>query len=120
MVDFPIKFVVPVNPIPKQSYRHSKKGGYQKKPITDAEMLIGTLANKAMAGMRPQECFISVRAIFYRDSYTRCDLDNLYKLLGDSMNGIVYVDDHQVTQLRLTKAYDKKEPRTEVFVDIIA
>lgn len=114
---FPIRFVVPINPIPKQSFR-AGKNGYQPKRITDAEMLTGLEANKVMVG-EPTEEAILLDIIFYRKDKMRCDIDNLVKLFNDSLNGIVWKDDSQVMELRARKAYDKTNPRTEAIVDIL-
>lgn len=44
------------------------------------------------------------------------DLDNLVKLLMDAMNGVVYVDDKQVTTVVASKRYGTK-PRIEITVE---
>ena len=118
-MSFPIQFIVPVNPIPKQSYRHKKDGGYQEKRIKDAQKIIGIEANLAMGGMPPTVCNIVLTAEFYRSTHHRVDIDNLLKLLGDSMNKIVYEDDYQITEVNAKKVYCPDNPRTEVTVDII-
>lgn len=41
------------------------------------------------------------------------DLDNIAKIICDSLNGIAYVDDSQVTKLIVRKLYDNS-PRVEV------
>jgi Holliday junction resolvase RusA-like endonuclease len=35
----------------------------------------------------------------------RIDIDNVYKSITDAMNGIVYVDDSQIVEARITKVY---------------
>ena len=44
------------------------------------------------------------------------DIDNFNKLLLDSMTGIVFVDDSQITKLTISKHYSKEDPRIEVIV----
>ena len=49
------------------------------------------------------------------------DLDNLVKLVCDSLNGVFYKDDSQISQLKAEKLYcdvDEK-PRTEVHIEQI-
>ena len=41
------------------------------------------------------------------------DTDNIAKIILDSLNGIAYDDDRQITELHVTKHYSK-EPRVEV------
>jgi len=115
---FPLSFIVPINPIPKQSYRHGRGGGHQPKGIKDAEFLTGLAANKAMEGEPAEECIL-LEVTFYRKDHVRCDIDNLVKLFNDSLNGIVWKDDSQIVELRARKSYDKENPRTEVTVDIL-
>ena len=49
---------------------------------------------------------------------TRPDLDNLTKLVLDSANGILWVDDGQVARLEVEKRYGP-EARTEIIVRTI-
>ena len=43
----------------------------------------------------------------------KCDLDNLVKQIADSINGIAWVDDKQITEIRASKEYSAM-PRVEV------
>lgn len=36
---------------------------------------------------------------------SRPDADNLLKAIGDGLNGVVYIDDSQITEVRLSKRY---------------
>ena len=44
------------------------------------------------------------------------DLDNYQKLLLDSLNGVAFGDDKQVTEIHAYRHDDKKNPRAEVTV----
>lgn len=44
------------------------------------------------------------------------DIDNYCKPVLDSLNGIVYEDDSQIVDLRVTKSYKKDEPRTHISI----
>ena len=43
------------------------------------------------------------------------DVDNIAKVVLDALNGLVYTDDKQVTDLRVRKRYDTVE-RIEVII----
>jgi Holliday junction resolvase RusA-like endonuclease len=53
---------------------------------------------------------------FYRQSRQVCDLDNLLKHLTDSLNGLAYVDDRQITSINARLELDRNQPRTEFYV----
>lgn len=59
---------------------------------------------------------VEIRATFYRSNKIRVDLDNLAKHLLDCMNGLLFVDDCQVTRVRFELEYDKLAPRTELLI----
>jgi len=62
------------------------------------------------------ECDVSVSVEFYFGDRRRRDIDNYNKLVLDSLNDIVWVDDVQIQELGLKKFYDKENPRTEVLI----
>ena len=45
----------------------------------------------------------------------RPDIDNLYKLIADALNGIAYYDDSQIVRLSLSKFWSS-EPRVEIII----
>ena len=50
----------------------------------------------------------------------REDVDNLFKLVADSLNGIAYVDDRQIVEAHIQKircGQNRNEPRTEVMIE---
>ena len=106
-------FTVHGNPVPKQSFRYSKKGSYQSKRVMDWQESVGW-AGKMQAPDRPLRGPFNVVLTFYRRTKRRVDLDNLSKAVLDALNGIYWVDDTQVVSLFLRKEYDKKNPRVEV------
>lgn len=77
----------------KRSYQWQAKSQIYTKPIT------GPLALEV--------------SLFFGDKRKR-DIDNYNKILLDSLNQIVYLDDNQIHRLTITKDYDKKKPRIEV------
>ena len=69
--------------------------------------------------MRPRKNIYAVACQFFTKNRRRVDLDNLSKLILDSLNGIVWEDDCQVWQLDLARYVDKENPRTEVKIWIL-
>ena len=49
---------------------------------------------------------------------TRPDIDNLIKLVLDGLNGIAYVDDNQVVELRSRKIYSK-DGKDKVKIEVV-
>lgn len=49
---------------------------------------------------------------FYRQTRQVVDLDNLVKHLTDSLNGVAYTDDQQITSLDARLDLDREYPRT--------
>ncbi len=111
-----IQFWVPGNPIPKQSFRYKKGGGYQPKRVTEWEQIVAWYALEAMWGNLLLEGDLKVELNFKRKNKRKCDLDNLSKAVLDACNGIVWEDDRQIIDLRITKAHDKENPGVLVTV----
>lgn len=59
---------------------------------------------------------IIVECDFFLGNNRRVDIDNLWKLVSDAGNGIVWNDDSQIVDLTIHKHLDKANPRTEVLV----
>jgi Holliday junction resolvase RusA-like endonuclease len=55
-----------------------------------------------------------VSITLYFGTKRKADLDNLNKLSLDALTGIAYLDDSQISELHLKRAYDKARPRIEV------
>lgn len=58
------------------------------------------------------EIFIKI----YFGTKRKYDWDNFHKLSQDSLNGIVWEDDSQITKATVEKFYDKENPRIEILV----
>ncbi len=108
-----IQFTVPGNPLPKQSFRYSKKGSYTDPKTKAWHDTVAWKAKEAMFGKEWLKGDISVEIKFVRGNNRRVDLDNLSKNVLDACNGIVWKDDVQIVELVLTKEYDKDAPRVE-------
>ena len=90
-------------PLPKQSFRYSKGGGYTDPKIKAWQEHVAW-KTKMLCNEPSRECF-EVALVFYRYQKHRVDLDNLSKAVLDGMNGVVWVDDTQVHKLTLEKHY---------------
>lgn len=53
--------------------------------------------------------------LFFKDKRRR-DYDNYGKLLNDSLEGVVFIDDKQIQRAVIEKHLDKENPRIEVSV----
>ena len=120
---FVLKTFVPVRPSPKGRPRINIKTGrvYTPKSTREAEKKIkahlkyAMILNSLIATESPLKldlifCY-SRKSAKNKFGYRvgRPDLDNLIKILLDSANGIVYVDDAQVVEIHATKVYDEME-----------
>ena len=116
-----IEFEVFANPLPKQSFKMGRGGGYTPQATKDYQELVSWMAKKCLADMghKPMQGNISVELYFWRGNKRKVDLDNLSKCVLDAMNGVIYEDDRQITALHLFKAYDKENPRLKVVVEPI-
>ena len=65
----------------------------------------------------PLEGDLSVTVRFYHKDKRKHDIDNYFKLLFDSLNGVLWVDDGQIIELIAQKYLDKDNPRVEVIVN---
>ena len=135
---FSTNFIVYTNPVGKGRPKFRRVGNFvstytPKKTVTQ-EQEIAKVAKAAMGNEEPLETPLTV-CIYFRmpipKSYSKkltkdCldgferhlkkpDLDNMAKLVLDSLNGIVYKDDSQIVNLHLRKVY-AETPAIEVLV----
>ena len=47
------------------------------------------------------------------------DLDNFLKVTLDSLKGIIYDDDDQITVIHAERYDDKKNPRVDLFIEVV-
>ena len=112
----PVAFYVEGKPVPKQSYRHSKNGGYTSPRVKAWQEHVAWIAQSEMRGEPTLTGDLAVSMTFSLHDRRRRDLDNLSKGVLDAMNGIVFDDDRQVVDLHLRKQYSKEHPG--VFVKV--
>jgi crossover junction endodeoxyribonuclease RusA len=100
-------------PLPPLVNRYWRRGRYATYLSPE-----GRAYKQAVAGIldaQPTDRPVSVSATIYRKRRAG-DVDGYAKGLLDSMQGLVYVDDAQVTDLYLHRRDDKTNPRVEVRV----
>ena len=68
-----------------------------------------------LAGIVPLHGDLRVSLDFYRPA-KRGDLDNLLKVVFDSLNGYAYGDDQQIVEIHAMRHDDKADPRVEVVI----
>ena len=93
-------FSIPGTPVPKGRPRFGKGHAYTPAKTREAEERVRAAARNA--GIRkPAEGLVSVTAVFY--GAERSDVDNLAKLILDSLNKLAWRDDRQVRSMQLWK-----------------
>ena len=133
-----LEYFVPGRPVPKQSYRASKFGGYQPKRVTNFKKAAQLIADQAakeqgwsqVAGpvlLRLQfrfGCPSSARKADKQKTRWRIkrpDLDNLQKSIIDSISDRIVFDDAQICMTICTKiiAKDGDEEGTSVTLETL-
>lgn len=118
-----IEFFVQGEPRPKQSFRVAGRGrGFTPARVKTWQADVGWEAQQAM---RAQNLFepitwleLAVVLEFHLGNRRRVDLDNLSKAVLDGLNGIIWKDDQQVIELRLTKQIEPETPGVHVRVGL--
>ena len=112
-----ISFCVPGDPVVKGRPRFTKYGrAYTPKATVEAEKVIKKIIENL--GVTPFESPVGVEVAFFCKTLRRTDGDNLFKLVLDACNGLAYVDDYLVEEVRY-RVHRKElaeEPRTEVLI----
>lgn len=117
-----IVIIIPGRPAAWQRARSNGKVRFDSPEQSRNKLTIGQIGAAEMAGRPPLECAleISVSAFWqwpksmsenkrrtYGSQYftARPDGDNIVKLLGDALNGIVWRDDAQIVTATISKRY---------------
>jgi Holliday junction resolvase RusA-like endonuclease len=116
-VTFEHSGVVPWQPAAKKRPRISQGGRrtHQDPVDKEAEKETSDHLRESVAGLPiPRiKTNVSVRLVFYRRTAQRVDVDNLIKHFLDSANGILWLDDCQITRISAELHLDRTSPRTE-------
>lgn len=126
---FKVEFSVPMRPVGKGRPRFTRFGhAYTPTTTSSAEALFRTYAIAAMRDIVPTDKPVAVALDFIfvppksmskkRRSETiirnlpmtkKPDIDNAMKLALDAMNGHVFVDDKQVSEIKAAKFYGSRD-----------
>ena len=112
-----LSFIVPGEPIGTARPRVTRNGTFTPKASRDAQDRVGAAFLDAYPAHRPSIGAAYVRARFYRATAYRRDIDNLVKTVLDGLNGLAYVDDYQVQDLKVKVIL--KAPRTEARTEVV-
>jgi crossover junction endodeoxyribonuclease RusA len=103
-----MSFILPWPPSVNNYLRHGRRGTYRTPQAKGYRELIRLgLAIKLTQGRFTG--FVRVSLECYPPDRRRRDIDNLLKVLLDSLNGIAWDDDSQVKELRV-KLHDQVDP----------
>lgn len=106
---WPLRIVIPGKPIGKGRPRFGKGRVYTPKKTLDYEKAVAWTAKAAMGRRRVIDgpvsltinCFFKGKKVGWHTS--KPDWDNTGKLCADALNGIVYLDDRQVSHAIVRK-----------------
>lgn len=96
-------------------YYHGPRGQTFLKP--KAKSLKMSYINQARKQYRNKQIHsgsVSLKIELHMGDLRKRDWDNYHKLSMDALNGIMWVDDSQITKVTVEKFYDKKNPRMEI------
>lgn len=102
------RFFVPGAPVPKQSFRYSRTGGYTDPRVTAWQSTIAYHAEKEGVTLTSKP--VKVGLLFLLKTKRRVDCDNLSKAVLDALNGVAWADDKQVVDLHIRKSLTLATP----------
>jgi Holliday junction resolvase RusA-like endonuclease len=108
-------FIIPIEPKGKKEARRTRSGHVFKHPETRAAMQnIAAVVREQYQG-DPLDCPLGIRIIAYCTrpksklkavwADTKPDYDNIEKLIGDALEGILWVNDSRIVDGRCIKKY---------------
>ena len=115
-----IRITVPGRPVPKGRPRLGVRGRkafvYTPERTVEYEQTVGLCARAAVQGCGALECPVAVKIDLHLHGKRRIDVDNCAKSILDGMNGVVYLDDNQVVDLRVRKlrVKNRRQERAEI------
>jgi len=123
-------FVVSGNPISKARPRLGRGGHvFTPKTTQNYEKLVALAFRSKLAatpedleggGPWPLAASYRVHVVAYMENKRRVDLDNIFKSIGDGLNGVAYYDDCLIDEFSIIRGYDKHNPRAEITIDVMA
>jgi len=117
-----IRITVPGRPVPKGRPRLGVRGRkayvYTPERTVEYEQTVGLCARAAVQGCEALECPVAVKIDLHLHGKRRIDVDNCAKSILDGMNGVVYLDDNQVVDLRVRKLRESNRKNQRVEIEI--
>jgi len=113
-----MRLTLPIPPSVNQCYRRSARGIYKTDHATVWQTSAGWLAKQWWKGSPTDKQVVLNVWVFWNDKRRR-DTDNLFKLLMDSLTGIVWVDDRQVMPRVMGLEVDKGNGRIEIEAEVL-
>lgn len=115
-----INIVVPGNPVSVNSiWRRGKVGMFLTYEATAWKETVAIYAKKYWRAP-PLQGRVSVSLTCFFKSRRHRDIDNVFKCIGDAMEGICYENDEQIDRLEICRQRDAKNPRVEIVIEEIA
>lgn len=111
-------FTVLEGPPPSKARPRFGKGKrvYSTAEMRAAEEKTSWQIKRAMHGRGPMTGNVSLGCVFFRPNLQRIDADNLLKHICDAANGVLWIDDSQVTAVLGMVELDRDNPRTIMVV----
>lgn len=94
---FPFEFIVDGPPVSHQTRRPTRLLAWK-------QTVRAAAARRWPAGTAPVKIQLKIAVTYYHDGVAvRMDNDNMVKPIQDALNGLVYEDDHQITDTQVRK-----------------
>lgn len=118
----PWQFTVPGPPIPKGRPRHNIKTGntYTPERTKQAEAIVGAEFRRQIVGYGPPRAGLFRISCQFHVKRDDSDIDNLFKLVMDGLQGIAYLNDKQIKAFGPSRiVIDRGHPHTDVVLEEI-
>lgn len=114
-------FSVPGEPVSKERPRVVNGRTYTPTKTTSAEEKVAWCFLAAAKGWKVDgDSKFGVDMTFWNKTRHRRDIDNLVKTVLDALNGVCWVDDHQVMEISASKHVESDEPLSVIRVYLLA
>ena len=114
-----VAFVVPGEPDTKARHREGKHGNYNPSEAAEFEVQRCYVEAHGLTEPVPKVTF-RLTCVFYTKNRQVKDVDNMWKLVADALQGLVWKNDSQVWDMGGThREVDKVNPRTTITVEVL-
>lgn len=111
-----VSLIIPGEPVPKARPRLGKGHAFTPRRTIEAQSRLLGYLKAAYPRLRPATGPCALAVTFYLKTDRRVDVDNLTKLVMDVGNRRIWLDDSQVSDVRVQKFTRAAVPRTEISV----